>query len=288
MLLLVSTSDKITVTTDAAVDVDIHASYLDFDGTNVVPGRKNTKVTTATTVDAIAVPPSSTYRNIKSLLIQNVHATLPVKVTVSHTDGTFVIQLESVVLLAGERLALVEGQDIRVYDVNGLPKTNASASAYVQRLAADLSNSTTVAAKVTGLDIVMGIGTWQFTHYILYQSSAAGTGIKLGCNHTGTVSSFVYDVFGVQATTTASDGTMSQAVVATTGGIVVGWSQRVKSTNAPVITAGADLANSDMLIVIRGLVVVTASGNLETYHASETAVATTIKAGSNVRLTKMA
>jgi hypothetical protein len=44
----------------------------------------------------------------------------------------------------------------------------------------------------------------------------------------------------------------------------------------------------DMLMMITGHAVVTVSGNLELYHASEAATTTTVKAQSAVRLTKVA
>jgi hypothetical protein len=108
MLLLASTSDKVQIVTDAAVTVDVHASYVDYSGSTVTPGRKNTLISTATTTDVVAAPGASTTRNVKAMEIRNRHASLPVTVTVKHTDGTTVVELYSVALLPGHSLQFLE------------------------------------------------------------------------------------------------------------------------------------------------------------------------------------
>ncbi len=156
------------------------------------------------------------------------------------------------------------------------------------RLNSDLANATTTAAKVTGLDTLCGVGTWLFEYFVLYTSSVTTTGIKLGCNHTGTVTSFVYDACGVDTAVTAATGAMDQDALALTGQVMSAWAARAKTTTAPMITVGVDTINVDMLMLISGLAIVTVSGNLELYHASETANTTTVKAGTSLRLTKTA
>ena len=42
MIILASTSDLIRVITSHAATVEVHASYVDLNGTTVTPGRKNT------------------------------------------------------------------------------------------------------------------------------------------------------------------------------------------------------------------------------------------------------
>lgn len=290
MLLLASTADKLQVVTASAVAVDVHASWIDLNAGAVTAGRTNSKITTATTTDVVASPALSTTRNVKTLHIQNVHASSSNVVTVQHTDGTNVVSLESVTLLAGERIAYIEGQGFELIDASGVTKAASAIVAgqlAVARLAADLANSTVTAAKVTGLDTPCGVGTWIFEYFVLYQSGTATTGIKLGCNHTGTVTSFVYDAYGVTADITTNTALMDQDVLLTTGATMSSWAARAKSTTAPMITSGVDTINVDMLMMISGLAVVTVAGNLELYHASETAVATTVKAGSALRLTKV-
>ena len=68
MLLLNSTSDILRLITGAAAStIDVHASYVDLNGTTVTAGRKNTRITTATTTTVVAAPGASTARNVKSL-----------------------------------------------------------------------------------------------------------------------------------------------------------------------------------------------------------------------------
>lgn len=289
MLLLTSTSDKIQIITGTAVTVDVHASFVDYDGTTVTPGRTNSKITTATTTDVVASPGASVQRNVKTLHICNIHASSSVLVTVQHTDGTNVIKLEEMSLLAGERLSYVEGQGFELVDANGITKTNSTAAVFVNRLASDLANTTTTAAKVTGLDTPCGVGTWIFEYYVYYTTVITTTGIKLGVNHTGTVTTFMYWLNTLTALATAADGLGDQDIVTTTGGVMQGWAARAKSTNAPLITAGVDTNAADMMAVIQGIAIVSVAGNIELYSASEVGTSSTsIKGGTSLRLTRTA
>jgi len=48
MLILASTSDLIRVVTGSAAQIEVHASWVDLNGTTVTPGRTNTPfITTA-------------------------------------------------------------------------------------------------------------------------------------------------------------------------------------------------------------------------------------------------
>lgn len=123
MLLQTSTSDIIRLVTGSAGDIDVHASYIDLAAGVVTPGRTNTPaITTATTTTIVAAPAASTARNVKTLMIQNVHASVSNLVTIQHFDGTTSIDLENVVLLAGERIAFIEGQGFTIVDSSGIPK----------------------------------------------------------------------------------------------------------------------------------------------------------------------
>ena len=291
MLLLTSTSDKLQVVTSGTANIDVHASWLDLASGAVTAGRTNSKISTATTTDVVASPGASTTRNVKALHVANVHASASNQVTIQHTDGSNVVQLEQVTLLAGERISYREGVGMRVIDAAGLEKDNSPiipGQYQVARLAADVSNSTTTAAKITGLDATVAAGTWIFEYFLLYQAAATTTGVKFSVNHTGTVTSFVYDMYGVDNLATAASGAMDQDAVAATGQVFAAYAARAKSTAAGVgPTVSVDTANADMLMMISGLAVVTVSGNIELYHASEVAAASTVKAGSAVRLTKV-
>jgi hypothetical protein len=113
MLILTNpgTADKIELVTSAAVTVDVHASYVDHTTStdNVVAGRTNTAVTTATTTTIVAGPASGDIRNVKTLHIRNKHASTSVDVTVQVDQGGTDYELFKVTLAAGNTLEFVEG-----------------------------------------------------------------------------------------------------------------------------------------------------------------------------------
>lgn len=290
MLLLTTTSDKLQIISGSTGTLDVHASWADLASGVVTMGRTNTNITTATTTDVVAAPAASTTRNIKALYIANNHATNSMLITVQHTDGTHVIPLEVVTLLAGERLDFVEGIGFQLIDSTGIIKSNVPVSAgqyTVKGLSADLTNATTTAAKVTNLDLALGVGTWVFEYFLLWRSDTTTTGIKFGCNHTGTVTFFCYDMYGMTADITTNTALMDQDVLLTTGATMSGWAARAKTTTAPMIASGVDTINLDQLMFIAGIAVVTVAGNLELYHASEAATTTTVKAQSALRATRI-
>ena len=288
MLLLVSTSDKINViTTGGPADVNVHCSYVDYDGTNVVPGRKNTAITTATTTDVSGSPSSGQYRNVKTLHIANVDTADSITVEIQHTDGTTAIQLEKVVLLPGERIAYREGIGTRVIDANGAEKVNPSAAVYVKRLGTDQSNSTVTPTNVTGLETACPVGTWIFEYYLIIQSGATTTGHRFSVNHDGTVTSFLAQVLWPGGTTAAADA-VDQDFVAAGGQLLSGFYARAKSTAGWGTTLSVDTANADIMYIVQGIMVVSVDGNIELWHGSEVAAASTVKAGSTLRLTKAA
>ena len=67
MIILSSTSDVIRIVTSHAALVEVHASYVDLNGTTVTPGRTNTIINTAATTTVVAAPGASTVRNLKHL-----------------------------------------------------------------------------------------------------------------------------------------------------------------------------------------------------------------------------
>lgn len=120
MINLTSTSDIIRLVTSSASQIECHASWVDFNGTTVTPGRQNTAhITTATTTTVVAAPGSSVQRNVKHLNITNDHASQSCVITVEHYDGTTAEELISVTLLSGENMVLGEDGRWTHYDANG-------------------------------------------------------------------------------------------------------------------------------------------------------------------------
>lgn len=107
--LLNGSTDKLQLTTSAAITVDVHASWVDLNGTTVTPGRTNTAITTATTTDIVATPAASTTRNVKNLQIRNKHASSPVDLTVIYDANGTDFELHKTTLNAGEALEYIEG-----------------------------------------------------------------------------------------------------------------------------------------------------------------------------------
>jgi hypothetical protein len=131
MINLTSTSDIIRVVTGAAAQIEVHASYVDFNGTAVTPGRTNTPaITTATTTTVVGSPGSGVQRNLKHLNITNDHASQSCVITVEHSDGTTVAELISVTLLPNENMVFGEDGRWTHYDANGAVYPPAGKGAY--------------------------------------------------------------------------------------------------------------------------------------------------------------
>lgn len=287
MLLLTSTSDKIDLITGQAADIDVHASYVDWASATATPARKNTAITTATTTDIVLAPGSSTARNVKSLVIRNRDSSDSTEVTVRHTDGTTVVELWKSTLAPGEKLVWTDGRGWVQYEAGGAEKPSVGVI-ITKVLAADQSNSTTTPTEVTGLKIPnVGPGTYQFFYTIIYQAAATTTGVRMSVNHDGTVSKFVANMHACDTSATAATATPDQDAVGAAGQVYTVMAARAKSTAGWGTTLGVDTANADMLMIIEGTMIVTATGELEFWHGSEVAAQSTIMAGSSVTLTKV-
>ncbi len=119
MLLLTSTSDLVQVITDAAVTVDVHASWVDNASGTITPDRTNTAISTAATTTVVASPAASTQRNVQSLIISNRHASSAVNITVQHTDGATIARLYKVNLGANETMIYLDGVGWNCYTSTG-------------------------------------------------------------------------------------------------------------------------------------------------------------------------
>lgn len=109
MLLLTLTTDKLKVVTDAAVTVDVHASFIDYAAGTVTPGKQNTAISTAATTDIVAAPGASTQRNVKTLNLRNKSTSANVGVTIQYDANGTVYDLHGATLRPGETLEYIEG-----------------------------------------------------------------------------------------------------------------------------------------------------------------------------------
>lgn len=143
MINLASTSDLVRVVTSSAAQIEVHASWADFDGTVVSLGRQNTPhITTATTTTIVPSPGSGVVRNLKHLNITNDHAGASCTVTVEHTDGTTAIELIAFTLLPGENMLLNEDGRWAHRDAQGAEYPPAGLGAYGGYSVAFMKSST--------------------------------------------------------------------------------------------------------------------------------------------------
>jgi parallel beta-helix repeat protein len=154
-------------------------------------------------------------------------------------------------------------------------------------LAADQSNSTTTPTKVTGLDTPTQLGTYQFKYMIRYQAAATTTGVKFDVNHSGTVTAFVWNQHFADVVGTASSATPDQDSVLAAATVYGVFASRAKGTAGRGVTLSVDTANADMLMIIEGMFTASVAGDLQLYHGSEVAFASTVGSGSSLVLTKV-
>lgn len=282
MLLLASTSDLLRVVTSAAVTTDVHASWVDLNGSTVTPGRTNTLITTATTTTVVPSPAASTYRTVKTLTIRNRHASTSQDVTVVHSDGTNVPELIKVTLPAGGVLHYHESAGFWVTDAFGRTLTNEAAGgsgAAVNALnlvvlSADVVNNNGTAntiADVTGLSfsVTAGEGYW-FRFNIRFTADATTTGSRWSING--------------PASPTALAFQSSVALIST-----VNSTDSVSQTNATAYdnptTCNASSPNNSatggQIAIVQGFIQPSANGTVIARFASEIASsAITAKRGS--------
>ena len=132
MLILTSTQ-TIRLITASTGSIVVHYSYVDVNATTgafVGTGSDViTPITTATTTTLINSPSSGNVRNIKSLTIDNNHATTSNYLTVDVSDGTDEADTWQGTLLAQERVIFDENGQWLAYGSDGIVKPNTLANA---------------------------------------------------------------------------------------------------------------------------------------------------------------
>jgi hypothetical protein len=281
-------TDKLQAVTDSAATIDVAIAFADYDAAGVATvGRQLTALSSATTTDVLAAPASGSLRHLKQLHARNKHASLAGTVTLLLDFSGTDFEMWDVVLQPGEKIYWSERTGLVVMTALGTIKTsNPNVEMYTKKLLADQSNSTVTLTEVAGLTIPCGVGTWAAWYLIRYQAAALTTGVRFSVNHDGTVDSFLANRrFG--AGTTASSDVPDQDLVAAGAQITSTFSARAKSALGWGTTVSVDTINADMLEEIIVLFNVTVAGNLELWHGSEVAAASTTKAGSALILTKV-
>jgi hypothetical protein len=137
-----------------------------------------------------------------------------------------------------------------------------------QKLSANSSDitSTTPAAVMTTTGV--GAGTWHFRYVVIYQSAATTTGIGLAVNHTGTSGQFASHLKQANSTSSASNGAGEDLVSAQAGQVYEARPEVAKDT-VTFKTVGVGNANTDVMAVLEGIIVVTVNGSLELKLSTE-------------------
>jgi len=152
------------------------------------------------------------------------------------------------------------------------------------------ANATSITAmvRVSGMDVTgVDAGNYFFEYYIRAQFAANTQSIKFAVNHTGTTTSFMYDMFHPGNSNTQAGATLDQENNATTGRVWCFNATRTKNATLGPQTAN-DTANSDILLRISGMMIVTVTGTLELYVGCESAgINLTIMAGTSLILKKV-
>lgn len=285
MLILKNTTDTLKATTSAAADIDICVDGITMTdvATPVMdaPEPELTTMNTAATATIAAAAGASKKKNIKAITARNTHATVTSDILIFRDRSGTPYECKKATLAPGEQLDFTEGL--------GWFKTGADL-AYLDRrvlLANDQSNSTVTPTEVAGFSLVTGLGTFRFKYYIRYQAGATTTGVRFSVNHAGTVSMFNAIMRHPTSLATAADANADQDIVTATGGLESIFAARAKSTAGWGTTLSVDTANADMLCIIEGIMTVTADGEIELWHGSEVAAASTTKAGSVLLLNKI-
>lgn len=203
------------------------------------------------------------------------------------SDLTETIQdMLSTFLVAGTNITLTynDGSNTLTVAASG----GGSSPVSTKALSADVSNSTTTGAKLTDLDTTLAVGNYHFKYVINYHVAASTTGVKFGVNFTGTKTRFAAQMEMPNTGLTAIATTHDQQTSTDPQIMGVNATRNLSST-APDLgpIQNTDSATADMLTIIEGHIVVTVSGDLQLYHASEIAASTTVKQGSGLILTKM-
>lgn len=192
--------------------------------------------------------------------------------TASALDGT-----EQIPVVQGGTTKKTTVADLRIIDV-------------VKTVGTRQTNTTTTGASITDLAVAnLAAGTYRVSGLIVMQSSVAGDGFGLWVGSSGgTVTKNVGTVYTQTTGGTATTGVADQATVAATFQMMEGRSWRANNTD-PGPFGGVDTINSDQLVMLEALVVVTATTTLQILFDTETAGTTAaVEVGSSIELHKVA
>jgi len=184
----------------------------------------------------------------------------------------------------GSNKKLAASELIEYLYMKGMPR--------VKRLGTQHQLASTTGTKVTDLDITLENGTYTWTYSLILRTTSTSVSPLLGVNFTGTGSPRMHFRFADASSSLLAelhtmDDQGSQAF-----GFISGMANNVETTSSPNMGSTATLAmataNTDTLVFIEGILIVTGSGNLELWHSSETATNTSVEVGSSLVVVRTA
>ena len=183
---------------------------------------------------------------------------------------------------AGTSKKLTIAQIVTYLQANGMPR--------VRQLTSQHSVSSTTATKVTDLDMTLETGTYTFEYYLYERSATITVAPLFGLNFsTGSATRFNwwFQYADLSATLLAAIGTAAHDTSTSTLGFQMAKAEDDMATTTPnmgpfATTNAVQTINTNILVKITGLIVVATQGNLELWHGSETATATSVEVGSSL------
>jgi hypothetical protein len=173
-MMIAGASDLVEIVTGSSSSVDITVDYRDLSAGVVTPGYFGTNVAAAQTTTVVAAPGASISRNVKEIIVRNKGAAAN-DITVRHKISGTSYEVVKITLQPGDSLEYKEGVG---YVYVTTPKLDAKL-----RVAADVANSTTSAADITGLTCPVKSGKhYNFEARLMVLSAATGTGVQLSVN----------------------------------------------------------------------------------------------------------
>lgn len=189
---------------------------------------------------------------------------------------------------AGTSKKLTLDQIVTYLQTLGMPR--------VKRLGTQHSISSTTPTKVTDLDMAIEIGTYIFDYRLIERSATVTVAPQYNFNFTGTTTKarWWFQYADLSATLLAAIGTVAHNTSTPTLGFQMAQAEDTEATTAvgnmhPFATTNAvQTVATDLLVAIKGIIVVSTTGNLELWHGSETATATSLEVGSSLVVVRTA
>jgi hypothetical protein len=161
----------------------------------------------------------------------------------------------------------------------------------VRHLGSNYTNATTTGTEVSSLSFNSVVAGTYHVKWILAMSSAATTTSPMfGVNYSGTATMFMAHARFPSAGVSAATGQIEGSVNATTGQVWAYAATVTESTTAPNLGpwTGVVTADENCMIHVESLMVVSDTGDIELWAASEVGTSTvTLKVGSCGMLTRM-